>query len=105
MLDARMQILIRVAERMFHLEPGDLTRLDRSEPLVSYRKLVMLVAVEAGISYTDIGVNLDRDRTTVKSDIERARYALRSNRPWWTGTKADLFDAWQDALEKAVLDA
>ena len=91
--------LIAEAEKMFRLPTGQLATPQRHQPLISVKALAMLVAYEAEYSYAHISRAFHVDKSSVAANLERAREHIKSEHGWWLNGKADLFDAWQDALD------
>lgn len=102
MLHPHIVILIRVAEKMFRLPAGAIVAEDRSHPLVDYRQLAMLVGRQAGCSIDALSFVFERDKRTVISNIATAKHHVERGYLWWGDAKIDLYDAWQEALERAV---
>lgn len=90
-----------VAEDRYHIPRGDLLSDASYQPLVSVRHLVMLLAHEAGAPHTSTARVFNRDEKSVRYGIDEARRHTKAGRGWWLYGKADLFDAWQDALERS----
>lgn len=90
--------LIEATERVFHCPPGAITNPDRTQPVISFRQLAMLLAYEAGYRHSAISEAFGRDHRTVANNIFIANGHLRANRAWWLNAKADLYDAWQEAI-------
>jgi hypothetical protein len=100
-VDARLSALIATTEKVFHLPEGALLAADRSQPLVSFRQLAMVVAADDGHGQAALANAFQRDRKTVKFDVGKARSNLAKGHNWWGYAKADLIDAWHDAVEAA----
>lgn len=98
-----LQLLIQTTERVFRCE-GMLLSKDRSQPLVSFRQLAMLVARQAGYNWVQIGEAFERDPRTIATDNSNAKHHL-DKFVWWRNAKADLVDAWDDARQKALENA
>lgn len=103
---AQLAALIAAAEKYFRLEPGMLlVSGGRYVPLVQYRQLVQLVAHERFFTDYSIGKafgyrNAEGGGNTAKN-IRVAREHIAQHQGWWLYTKADLVDAWDEALARS----
>lgn len=84
------------SNRLFGIAEGELESEARFEPLVSYRKLLSVVAHDAGFSYGQIDQFFGWTHSRASFNAKHARALLRQERQWWLDAKANLIDAWEE---------
>lgn len=92
--------LIEVTEDRYHIPRGDMVAGGRHQPIVSIKMLAVLVAYDAEFSYAQIGRVFHMDPKTAANAVKVAREHTTRGQGWWLYGKADLYDAWQEALER-----
>lgn len=72
----RVAMAMRLAGDMYGVTVDQILNRRRFSQIVQCRQFAMLVAYNMGVSYTDIGLHMDRDHTTVSHGVGAAKARL-----------------------------